>query len=362
MNIHYKKLVLCALVLGMVQALFAQEKVSKRITRSFAMTDDGSVQLENRYGNINVYGWDREELSIEIFVTVNHRKKENAEDLLKRISPEIRNSSGLVSVAYRIGERKKGFFAELWDSANPFDFDRSNIQIDYTVKIPRKTYLELDNTFGNVVIEGWKGRLKANVGHGDLWLNDPLASGDIKLEYGRLNAKSIKKARIEIRNGELDMDSADTLRLEGDGSEVRLKKVASFEIYSNRDKVFLEEVGKVYGNLSFTTVDIGILERSVDMNMKVSELSVAKITNPEAQIFIAQESSDIDLNVIGYPHRFTANLEEGLVRLPKSYHNVDTEMLDIGKELRTISADYGKVGKGSISIKGSKGSVVVKEL
>lgn len=362
MNIYYKKLILFVLVTGMMQTLSAQEKVSKQIECAFEMTDAGKVQLENRYGNINVYGWDRNEVSIEISITVTHRKKENARDLLKRIDPELRNSSGYVSVAYRMGERKKGFFANLFESVNPFDFDRSNVQIDYTIRMPRKTSLDLTNTFGNVVVENWKGFLKAKVGHGDLWLNEPLERADITLEYGRLKARFIEGARFDIRNSELDLDGAGTIRLEGHGNELRVGEVSSLEIYSNRDKVFLKEVKKVYGNLKFATMEIDTLRNSVDLNMKVSELSIGKIGNAEAQISITQESSEINLNVNGFPHHFTAEMEEGLVRLPKSYEKVNSEILDKDKDLRKISANYDTVGKGTISVQGSKGAVLVRDL
>jgi len=50
------------------------------------------------------------------------------------------------------------------------------------------------------------------------------------------------------------------------------------------------------------------------------------------------------------------------VRLPKSFHDVDSEMLDKGKKLREINAVYGKKVQGRISITGKKGVVLLKEL
>lgn len=362
MDTLYKKLLLFSVAIFLGQSLTAQEKVSRQISKDFPMTNASELRLENKYGDINLYGWDQNKISIAIAITVTHRKKENAEDLLKRIKPILTNSGNLVNVTYKIAEKNDGFFTKYFNKANPFDFDRSNIQIDYTIYMPKNAEIDVTNTFGDVFIEDWKGKLRANIEHGDLWINENLSKADVDMKYGKLRAKSMDYTAIRLKNGSLDMTDSKSLRINSSGSDMTINKVSSLEIYSSKDEVEIEEVGTVYGTLKFTNVAIRELQKDIDLTMKIADFRVDAILDPKAIIAINQESSEVSLVITNFPHLFSATLEEGLVRLPKSFTNVDSKMLDKGKRIREISATYGKKPAGKISISGSKGVVLLKEL
>jgi len=357
-----KKLLWVALALTLGQGVIAQETVSKKIEKTYKMTNTGELHLQNKYGNINLFGWDKEETSVVISIIVNHRKKENAQDLLKRISPVIREGDNYVSVTYEITDKSSSFFGNLFEKANPFDYDRSNIQIDYTIYVPIKAELTIANTFGDVIIEDWVGKLRADVEHGDLWINENLNRADIDMRYGKLRAKSINYGTISLKNGAFDMENAKSLKVTSSGTDIQIEKVTSFEFFSNKDEVTIDEVGTLYGTLKFSTIEVNRLTKDVDLTLKVTDFRISKISDPMADITIDQESSEISLNISDFSHRFEATLEEGLVRLPKSFENVDSKLLDIGKKLREIHATYGNEKQGKISITGRKGVVLLKEL
>ncbi len=357
-----KKMIWVALLLVIGGSVSAQENVSKKVERSYNMTDAGELNLENKYGNINLYGWDKDEVSVVISIEVNHRKKENAENLLKRISTVIRESDNYVSIGYEIAEKNNGWFSRIFDEANPFDFNRSNVQVDYTVYMPAKAELKVTNTFGDVIIEDWSGQLKALVEHGDLWINQDLNKADITMRYGKLRARDIDYGKLDLKNGSLDMDDSKNLRITSSGNEMLLNKVNSLEFYSNKDEVTAQEIGTIYGGLKFSTLEINKLNKDVDLNLRVADFRVSEIIAPDAEIVLEQESSEISLNIDGFSHRFDATIEQGLVRLPKSFENIDSKILDKGKKLREIKGTYGNGLEGSISITGKKGVVLLKEL
>jgi len=356
-----KKLLWVALTLALGQGVIAQETVSKKIEKTYKMTDAGELHLENKYGNINLYGWDKDETSVVISVMVNHRKKETADDLLRRIDPIIRESDDFVSIGYEIADKSTGWFANFFEKANPFDYDRSNLQIDYTIYMPANAELHVKNTFGDVFIEDWIGKLKADVEHGNLWINENLNRVDIDMKYGKLRAKAINYGTINLKNGALHMENAKSLKVTSSGTDIQIEKVASLEFLSNKDEVIIDEVGTIYGNTKFSTIEVSRLTKDVDLTLKISDFRVSKILDPKADIAIDQESSEISLNITDFSHRFEATLEEGLVRLPKSFENVDSKLLDKGDKLREINGTYGKDVQGKISITGRKGVVLLKE-
>ena len=362
MDILCKKLFLFALAIFVGFTVLAQEKVSKETTKTYPFDNTGELHLENKYGNINVYGWAKEEVSITVSITVTDKKKENAKDLLGRIKPIIRQSEKFISVNYEIGEKSTGFFSNLFEKANPFDFDRSNVQIDYKIYIPKKVELEIVNKFGDVFIEDWVGILKADVQHGDMWINDNLNKADISMKYGKLRAKNINYANIDLNNGGLDIDHANTMRLNSSGSTIDIQQVESLEYYANKDEANIKDISTLYGNLKFSQLRIRHLNKDIDLNLKISDFWIDHVVSQNSKITIEQESSEVSINILNFPHSFSAILEEGLVRLPKSFQNVDSKIQDKGKKLREIKATYGKGGKGHIIISGKKGVVLLKEI
>ncbi|WP_413978750.1 hypothetical protein [Maribacter sp. 2307UL18-2] len=362
MDTHYKKLLILALGLFMGLSGSAQEKVSKKISKTYNMTNAGKLRIESKYGHINLNGWDRNEVAIEAVITVNHRKKENAEELLRRINPTFKDANDFVSIGYEIAEKSDNWFTNFFEKANPFDYDRSNIQIDYTIHLPNKAELNITNTFGDVILEDWAGKLRALVEHGDVWINQDINKADVTMRYGKLRAKRIGYGTLDLRNGSLSMDAGTSIRINSSGTDMEMGPINSLELYSNKDEINLEQVGTIYGTLRFTTLELERLETSVDLDMKIADFRVSEILGDDTDIAIVQESSEVSLNISGFSHEFEATLEQGLVRLPKSYENIDSKMLDKGKKLREISASYGKTLQGKVSITGKKGVVLLKEL
>ena len=350
-----------ALVLFSAQVSIAQERVSKIVEESFPLPGTGELILENKYGNISLKGWDQDEVSIKIDIKVNHRKHDTAKDLLNRINPEIKSGSNYVSIVSKIANKNTGWFADFFNRNNPIDFDRSRVQIDYEIFLPRNAGLKVTNRFGDVIIDSWSGSLNTLIEHGDLWINEDLNKADVILKFGKLRARSLDYASLNLKNGDLDMENSKSLRLSSDGSELKMATVNSLEIYSNKDDILIDEAGTVYGNLKFSTLNLERLSQEADLTMKIADFRVRQITNSEAELLIEQESSDINITVTDFSHLFEATLEQGVVRLPKNFENVNSRLLDKGKKLREIEASYGGEKTGLISIKGIKGIVTLNE-
>ena len=107
MDTHYRKILWMALVLFSVYVGTAQERVSKTVEKTFPLTNAGELQLENKYGNVTLKGWEQNKVVVNITVTVNHRKKENAKDLLERINPKIKSSNGFISIVSEIDNKNE---------------------------------------------------------------------------------------------------------------------------------------------------------------------------------------------------------------------------------------------------------------
>lgn len=362
MDTLYKKLFFLMVLVICGHYTLAQEQVSKQLKEAYEMTNSGELYLENKYGDVTVTGWDRDNVSITVDITVTHRKLDNAKNLLDRISLNIKEIDDFITVTSEISEKSTGFFAKYFNKANPFDFDRSNVQIDYTIQLPSNAELDITNKFGDVIIGDWSGKLKANVEHGDVWINKDINNADVALKYGKLRAKTVNYGNIRVKNGSVDVEESRDLRINSSGTDVKIDRVSSLEIYSSKDEITIEEVGAIHGDLKFTNMQLNNVDDQINLTMKIADFRVSKVRSPDATIVIDQESSEVSLTISDFSFRFDATLEEGLLRLPKSFKNVETKMLNRGKRVRKITATYGKGSSGEISITGIKGAILLKEI
>ncbi len=356
----YKKIVL--LVLLMIGfSMHSQETLTKKIEKTFKMTNAGELHLNNKYGNIIVNGWEQNRIKLTINIKVTNKKKDKAKGILDRIDTDIKEAGNFISITSEISDKSKSLFSRYFNKVNPFDLDKSDVEINYTIYMPINAEIDLTNKFGDVILENWTGKLKANLQHGDLWVNESITNANIDIKFGKLRAKSITYGSISVKNGNISIEESKDLLLKSSGSTIDIGNVTDLELVSSKDEISIEHVDVMHGELMFSNAEINEINSNIDLIMRVAELRVSKINQSDAVITINQESSDINLNISGLAFKLDATLEQGLLRLPKTFYNINTTMLDKGKRIRKVNAIYGKVNLGVFTFTGKKGIITLKE-
>ncbi len=360
--IFYKSLLLILISQFLTPSVWAQEKVSKTIEKMYPLTNAGELHLENKYGNIIINGWEKKTIQIKAEIQVIKKKKEDAEELLNRIKTKINNTEDFISISSVIEEKSNSMFSRFFNKANPFDFDKSNIQINYTIYLPFNAEVNLTNKFGDIIISSWNGKLKANVQHGDMWVNKSLNNANIEMKYGKLKTKSITYGNIRFKNGEIDIAASKDLKITSSGTVLNIENVEALEIHSSKDKITIDNIGSIQGKLMFSTVSLNTVLESINLTMEVTDIWVSKIQKTNPNIVIDQESSELNINIKGVTIDFNASLEQGLLRIPKTFTNIKTDLIDKRKRIREINATYGNGSlAGKFQINGKKGVIILKE-
>lgn len=358
---YYKKIVLSALLCFSAFMAMAQSERSKQWEKTHELPSTGTLQIENKYGDVVVNGWAKNQMKVEIAIKVTHRKDENAKKLLDRIQPKITVAGDFIRVTSEIADRSTSVFSRYFNKANPFDFDKSNIQIDYKVYLPVNAELDITNRFGDVIVANWNGDLEADVQHGDIWINEDVSTLKIDMRFGKLNCGKIGYGNIKMSNGSIDIEDAQKLKIISNGSDVKLDEVVNLELYSSKDEVSLFKIGSLRGDFKFSNVDINTIGDEMFLTLRIAEVEIHHFLDSKPEIDIVQESSDINMNISGLAFNFKATLEQGLLRVPKSFANIRTNVTNAGKKIRDISASYGSGERGDFSLNGIKGVIVLTD-
>jgi len=140
-----------------------------------------------------------------------------------------------------------------------------------------------------------------------------------------------------------------------------MNNAINLNLISNKDKIVLDQVDNIGGEIKFSELKIDTLGNKVDLSMKITDFSLSHIEKPNTFINIEQESSDIDIDISGTEFKFRAYLTEGVLKIPKTFNNIETKMIDKGKRLREINATYGKNPTGKLSVSGYRGTIILKD-
>lgn len=360
-HMYYKNLILFLGVFALNQTLIAQEMVSKTIQKNVPTTLDGTFYIDNKYGNVDINGWDNNTAEITTTITVFNKKESDAVALLERIQSEIKIIGNSVYVESKIVEKKGNFFSRYIDKANPLKLDKNNIQIDYKINLPKNIDLDITNKFGDVIIESFEGKLNTELQHGDMWINNDIQNATINIKFGKLKAKNIAKAHVELKNAELDLYSSDEIKLISSGSIIDINNSSKLDLSSNKDVVNIIEVGEINIDSKFSEINIQHLLLSAHATTKVTTLSISEIKNPNPIIIMDQESSEIKINITNTHFNFKTRLTEGILKIPKTFDNINNKMINKSKKIREIHATYGVKSEGNITVNGYKGSIVLKD-
>ena len=328
MDIFYKRFVLFSVLLTSI-SLFSQNTFTKKIEKTIGVSDDVRLYLDNKYGEINIKGWEKNIVAIIVNVKVTNKKEERAKSILDAIKVDIKESRDLIRVESRISGNKNGFFSRYF---NNLTIGKSNAQIDYTIYLPQNVELDIINKFGDIILDDWDGELKVNMKHGDLWLNDKISKANIEMKYGKIRAKTIDTGQIILKNGSLDLQKSQNLLINSSGSKIEMNQIYELELISNKDDIIIEDVENLNGKVRFSNIKIENLGKEIELTMKLAD-----------------------------SFKFKAALEQGLLRLPKSFSNISNKVIDKGMKIREIKAEYGKSLSGTFNLVGKKGIIILKE-
>ncbi|MFN2431054.1 MAG: hypothetical protein ABR574_13630 [Cryomorphaceae bacterium] len=173
--------------------LFAQEESIRKI--SINSKPNQTLKIDNSFGKIEVSTYDGAYIDVTVVITAEDRKVERAREFLDNTV---------------IDQDYDGNTVELRTVRKSKTCKLKNFSIDYTVKIPEGTNLDINNRFGDVLIYESGGEVKVDVSHGDCRLMGVTKSkgkfrNELRVKFGRLEAENIIDGVVRVEHGDINI-------------------------------------------------------------------------------------------------------------------------------------------------------------
>lgn len=349
-----------------VHASAPSQEFIKSIKENYPIADVENLQVQNKYGDINIItlNTNPDKLEIDVQIKVQAASAESAEQVFNRIQIAIEKHGSLVRAVTNI-ESKTSSWWQFWTNSS------DDFKIIYNIRIPKAVEMELANKYGNIYCEPFKGGSKIDLKYGDIYTQNFDAPLDLQLKYGKGKIGACHNLDLDMGYGELKVESARDVVSTTKYSKLKINNVSDINIQSKYDNYTIgkadkvttyasyteldfESASSIVSNSTYSDLDVGLLKLNGDFNHKYGDIRIGNLGKLFENLEVSLAYCNLDLGVA------QTNLKEvqataryGDISFPDGYTRKDyleedhqqSLTLQFGQSgaVLRIRADYGNI-------------------
>jgi hypothetical protein len=353
-KLFYKSVSLSFLILFFIASSVAAEEVTKEYHKEYKADASTTLDLSNKYGDVVITGWDKNQVVIDVKVTVEVQGQDRAQKLLDMIDVKFEEGKNLISAETTIDNK---FNYSIWSGQKKF-------RIDYTVKMPYVTNLTLDNRYGNSDIDELRALVNLDIKYGNINI-EKLTRGNEKpfnklsLSYGKGTIGEAGWLDIYVRySGILEIDNSQALLIDSRNSKLRIGETSSVVGEAKYDSYGIDKINNLVLSSGYTTVNINSLAKKLEYEGSYGSLSVDDIPAGFELLDVDVRYSGVRLGIAGSAsYKLEGESSYGGIKLDEDNFNYRKRIVEnnssemsgiVGKEESPqstvkISTSYGTV-------------------
>jgi len=328
---------------------YTKEKIIKK---EFEVNSDALLEIDNSYGNLNITSWDQDRILIEVHIKTSGNNAEKVQEKLDNISVDFENRSDLVS-ARTIFDNKDSGWGWSWGRSNNVD-----MQIDYTIKLPFQSRVDLSNDYGSIALDRVDGHAKISCDYGRLDIGE-LRGRDNKLNFdytSKSNIGYINSGKISADYSGFNIERAGDLVISADYTNSTVERMGNLQYSCDYGKVEIGEAKNVQGNGDYINVQLGTIHGNVDISADYGSLRIERMAPDAGNLQLTTDYTGVK---IGYAPEYHFDFD-----ISTSYSGVsgkDDFEINISEEKNTskrYKGYYGSSNSGNaVSINSDYGGI-----
>lgn len=345
----FKTIVAVFLMLpALVLANNTPQKTEKRktIEKSFKVNSDALIDLKNKFGDMDISTWDKNEVSLFVEVIVKGSNEKKVMSALEGIEVDIESSSSRVYAHTRYSNLKKNWSNNL------------NFEVNYTVKIPKSSTLEAENDYGALLVGDLDGKAILDCDYGKLIagnLNHPESS--IEIDYTNNSEVSFFAGRIiDADYSDISVERAEKVDLNADYTKVTFEQIKTLNYDMDYGSLVIGKGGRIIGNSDYTNVKISYLVSGIEFESDYGSLKISELDPNFEKVQLDGSYTNMKIGVAKNSNfSFSIDLRYADFDYDESMNYNFTRKIKDGTK-RYYEGNVGS-GGGSIIAKGSYGGV-----
>ena len=267
----YRSALLIAATIMLSATTSVAQTATKNFSKTFPVKTDQTVVISNRYGDVTVEPWNRNEVSIEVIVSVEMPTGDRADRLISQIDVLFFENDTAVGAKTVLDERF---------SVNTRGIGTSRFSIDYTVKMPAKMAIDLSNRYGHINMAEHSGHVNIDLRYGNLAAyrftrGNEKPINNLTIHYGKATIDEINWMSITSRyvTG-FNIVKAQALLLDSRYSKFTIDEAGSIVTDTKYDNFSIPRINNFVAEGAYTTYKIGTLTGKLNLDTKYGSCAV----------------------------------------------------------------------------------------
>jgi hypothetical protein len=270
----YKSGIILLTAIILSTGLNAQQELTKEYNKEYNVTPSMTLDLSNRYGDIDIRTSETDRVVIDVKVTLRYPNREKAERLLSYIDVKFKEEPDLISVKTVFDDK---FSFSGWSG------DSRRFRIDYNITMPEEMNLALTNRYGNTVLEDLTGSVSLDIKYGNLTAarlirDNEKPLNNIRLEYGKGSVEEAGWLDLFLRYcSNFSITESQALLIDSRYSKIQLGTTSSLVANLKYDNLRIENINNLVLESGYTEINIGTLTKKLEFDVAYGSLSVDRV-------------------------------------------------------------------------------------
>jgi hypothetical protein len=319
-----------ATIMGLCVAVGARAtEIEQNLEKTFTVSPGGELAIQADRGSIDLAVGADDKIEVKVLRKARASNTAKAEEILAAHEVTFRQDGNRVVVEARSPKLGQGW-----------NWRGQNLEVRYTVNLPRKFNSDLHTAGGSIKVADLTGNVRAQTAGGSIWVGRIDGSVWAHTAGGSVH--------VNGATGAVDTETAGGSITVGEGGTTIRAKTAGGSI----------EVGKAQGRIDAGTAGGGIVIREARGGVRAvtsgGSVKVGLATTPEEDCEIETSAGSIELNI---PSGIAANLD---ARTSAGTVTCEVPVKIQGQTKR--SALQGQLGDGGhkLKLRTSAGSIRIK--
>lgn len=258
-----KRFLIIVLAVAMPHMIFAQYEASKKVTRSYIVTGNGSLEIIGKYGDIHIDTWDSKTVELKVEIEVQKRSEKQAKEMLEKVTIAIEDSN----------KEALSFRTNIDGSFNNKSGER--LKIKYWIKAPKSLAYRIKNSYGNFYIDDNTGKNDFKIAYGNIKAEKCSGETNLKLSYGNGEVEEIGEGDLVISYSNITFGDIKNTSIENNYSNLDAENLGSVIIENRYGNFKAKSLISIGGSSKYGNVSIGKLYKEIDFGggIKVNWIS-----------------------------------------------------------------------------------------
>lgn len=261
----------------------------KIIDTDFEVTDNASLNITGKFGDINISYWDKNNVSFHIEITTKTNKESVANDLLNSID---------IKFTTKNADNLKKNSVKAKTVLKTSSFKNVDFSINYYVMVPKNILLELNNEFGDIHIDKVFKDLLIDLKFGDLISDSLFANNNVNIQYGDINVNYVNNLTFSMKFGDIQAKYIDVLNGTLVYSGFSCDYIYKANIISSFTDIKFKKIYDLTIHENYGDIIINDLIKNLNVNSNYGDIVVKNINKDFNTIKLSGNYTDIYLSLI----------------------------------------------------------------